>query len=607
MQHRELKHRSGTVAQPQLTFDAVPAAVGVLPDIEGQRRRGEQAFAAVRTRHRVDQIDLAGIELRLRVAQREQPPPPGDMRQNRDQLGLPQRGIVHPDRAGGHPVIAPRQGQHAAAGSKRKAVVFILRADQRGDHSAIVVERLLHRGLAARIANKAQPQRGFGKRGQRREIARRRVGCEIGHDLTAGPAYVDDLRRADRNVGAGLERQRKRDLGVRARRQAGNRPSVRTPLCPRVAHHKGLAPDLARAAQEALPAIEPADCFELGALRGLIDLADILADPGPGAREQLGIGQVARCLAQHLIERFGEDPAAVVEVFLGGLVAVAGGEQHVARLGDNQIVCLEHRGILAFEIGFERAREVAIGGAAHPGPACAVDIAGAAARMAAIEHPGDVRLVLRQFRQQQRQLLVGEVEIVAQPAVMANQPLIALVEIVLGKFRRGSRPRAVAAVVEIGDIVLACLPQMLSHLRNDIGVSRIAIGQLDDRGIGKMGGQVIFDVGGVRDAALKRVRAFRIAVYPDQQRIDFAHSFRLPQLICLRPRARLLSRFRGQVKGYQKTREPLGTAKSGANRITAPLSSAKPNVSTSDMNLPIWRGGKLTTAATCRPGSSSRV
>ena len=42
-----------------------------------------------------------------------------------------------------------------------------------------------------------------------------------------------------------------------------------------------------------------------------------------------------------------------------------------------------------------------------------------------------------------------------------------------------------------------------------------------------------------------------------------------------------------------------------ANSITAPSSSAKPRVSTSDMNLPIWRGGKLTTAATWRPGRST--
>jgi signal transduction histidine kinase len=33
--------------------------------------------------------------------------------------------------------------------------------------------------------------------------------------------------------------------------------------------------------------------------------------------------------------------------------------------------------------------------------------------------------------------------------------------------------------------------------------------------------------------------------------------------------------------------------------------SGKPRVSTSDMNGPIWRGGKLTTAATCRPTSVS--
>jgi two-component system osmolarity sensor histidine kinase EnvZ len=37
----------------------------------------------------------------------------------------------------------------------------------------------------------------------------------------------------------------------------------------------------------------------------------------------------------------------------------------------------------------------------------------------------------------------------------------------------------------------------------------------------------------------------------------------------------------------------------------APSSSGKPSVRTSDMNLPIWRGGKFTTAKTCRPTSVS--
>ena len=62
---------------------------------------------------------------------------------------------------------------------------------------------------------------------------------------------------------------------------------------------------------------------------------------------------------------------------------------------------------------------------------------------------------------------------------------------------------------------------------------------------------------------------------------------------------------RGGCRRGQNSRDPFGTGLSGAKSVTAPVASAKPSVSTSDMNLPIWRGGKLTTAATCRPGRSA--
>ena len=45
----------------------------------------------------------------------------------------------------------------------------------------------------------------------------------------------------------------------------------------------------------------------------------------------------------------------------------------------------------------------------------------------------------------------------------------------------------------------------------------------------------------------------------------------------------------------------------GRSRITLPSSSGTPSASTSDMNGPIWRGGKFTTATTRLPSSSSRV
>src|ERR1700722_16115068 len=45
--------------------------------------------------------------------------------------------------------------------------------------------------------------------------------------------------------------------------------------------------------------------------------------------------------------------------------------------------------------------------------------------------------------------------------------------------------------------------------------------------------------------------------------------------------------------GDQNSRTPLATGRSGAISTTAPVASGKPSTSTSDMNLPICRGGKL--------------
>ena len=61
----------------------------------------------------------------------------------------------------------------------------------------------------------------------------------------------------------------------------------------------------------------------------------------------------------------------------------------------------------------------------------------------------------------------------------------------------------------------------------------------------------------------------------------------------------------GCAERAQNSRPPSGTLRSMAPSTTSPSSSGKPSVSTSDMNLPIWRGGKLTTAKTCRPTSVS--
>ena len=60
----------------------------------------------------------------------------------------------------------------------------------------------------------------------------------------------------------------------------------------------------------------------------------------------------------------------------------------------------------------------------------------------------------------------------------------------------------------------------------------------------------------------------------------------------------------GQATGDQQVqnrRPPMGLGWSGVIRITSPEASGTPRTRTSDRTLPIWRGGKLTTARTWRP------
>jgi hypothetical protein len=52
---------------------------------------------------------------------------------------------------------------------------------------------------------------------------------------------------------------------------------------------------------------------------------------------------------------------------------------------------------------------------------------------------------------------------------------------------------------------------------------------------------------------------------------------------------------------------PFGVGLSTAASTMAPASSSNPRVKTSERKGPIWRGGKLTTASTCRPISVSKL
>ena len=68
----------------------------------------------------------------------------------------------------------------------------------------------------------------------------------------------------------------------------------------------------------------------------------------------------------------------------------------------------------------------------------------------------------------------------------------------------------------------------------------------------------------------------------------------------------LFRRIGGEKLG-QNSLPPRGISRSTPIRTTSPAASGKPSVRTSDMKGPIWRGGKLTTAATLRPSSWSRL
>ena len=55
----------------------------------------------------------------------------------------------------------------------------------------------------------------------------------------------------------------------------------------------------------------------------------------------------------------------------------------------------------------------------------------------------------------------------------------------------------------------------------------------------------------------------------------------------------------------QYIRPPTGTSRSGLSKTTSPSSSGTPKTKISDINFPICRGGKFTTAITFRPGKVS--
>ena len=144
---------------------------------------------------------------------------------------------------------------------------------------------------------------------------------------------------------------------------------------------------------------------------------------------------------------------------------------------------LHHRRILPLQIGFDRpGGELAGRVADDRGRTCKIARAGTG--VAAIEHQSDVRLPRRELEDQDRQLLVGEVEsIVAQAAVDENKPLVTPAEIESIEFQRPGRGCAVSAIVEDRDVAGSRLAEMLAELSDDVRTRRICVFQNDDGAI----------------------------------------------------------------------------------------------------------------------------
>ena len=548
MQQRHMERAAGGVVHPQFAFDPAPGAVAVTLYRDGQCRRFVQPFTAAGQLLGISKLHFAGIELRRWIVQRQHPPPLRHVGQRGEQFLAELRRIAEPKTGCGDFIINTVQLQPVAYLLERVAIVRSVWLGQLGGQQRVAAQRLIDLSAQGIGPLEPHPQRRIGQRGHRREIAHRRIGREIRHHIAAGCAHTGNGCIAKHGAGIILSRQGQHYRLGRAQRQPGQRAASGLPDIAFLADTISLAPDLPRPAQKALPAIEPGNRLKLRTLSAAVDTADIFADPHPGPPEQLGVGQVAVGFAQHIEQRFGEDPAAVDQILLGGLVLVASRHQHMAALRDHdRLGTGDHRGVLAFKVGLDVARKVAWAHPAHARLPGTLHVARTGPRMAAIEQPGDVRLVLGQFGDQPGQLLVGEVEVALQPAVVADQPFVALVAVKAQELGRRGRAPAVAAVVQIGDIVLAGLSQMAADLRDHVSVSGIAVGQLEQCEIAAVVGQVILDIGDIVDAAFERTRTFRIAVYPDQQRVDLAHSSRLSQHRSERP-AQLLSRFAGQVK-----------------------------------------------------------
>jgi hypothetical protein len=113
-----------------------------------------------------------------------------------------------------------------------------------------------------------------------------------------------------------------------------------------------------------------------------------------------------------------------------------------------------------------------------------------------------VRIVFRQHMQESCQFLVGEIEAVIFSAVNADQTLILAAQFERQKLRGGDAARAMAAIMEKGDIVFARLPEMFGELLGQLGAGCIMILEHDNRRIADGVGQIVVNIVDVVEAAL---------------------------------------------------------------------------------------------------------
>jgi hypothetical protein len=122
-----------------------------------------------------------------------------------------------------------------------------------------------------------------------------------------------------------------------------------------------------------------------------------------------------------------------------------------------------------------RALDAHAFGQARLQPAERVGAARARPRVAGVEDEGDMRVLARQFIDEQRQFLVRQVVAAGQPAVGADQAFVEPAEVELAEGAGRERLRAVAAVLEQRHVARSYAAQVLAELPDDVGARGLAV------------------------------------------------------------------------------------------------------------------------------------